>query len=136
MRERHFISKRRQSPYKKHVHKERTDITYHAEHYHIITAMSASRENRSTLKSDIVRSGSTQNQYKSAITIFNNFLVDVLGSVSINYMKIDDLEDKVENILMGYYLYNRYTKIPNNHQACLADHNKDPTGYLKYTNIA
>ena len=51
-----------QSPYNKHIHKEQTDIPYPAELYHRITAMSASSANSSALNSNIVRSGSTQNQ--------------------------------------------------------------------------
>ena len=105
-----------QSPYNKHIHKEQTDIPYPAELYHRITAMSASSANSSALNSNIVRSGSTQNQYKAAIILFNYFLVDVLGSVSINYMKIDDLEYEVQNILMVYSLYIWDNNISNNHQ--------------------
>ena len=105
-----------QSPYKKHIHKEQTEIPYPAELYHRITAMSASSANSSALNTNIVRSGSTQNQYKAAIILFNYFLVDVLGSVSINYMKIDDLEYEVQNILMVYSLYIWDNNISNNHQ--------------------
>ena len=47
-----------------------------------------------------------------------------------------DLEDEVETIIMGYSLYIPDTNIPKNHQACLSDPNKDPTGYLKYTSLA
>ena len=72
--------------------------------YHIITPKLASRENISALKVDIGRDGSTQNQDKTAITLFNNFLVDVLGSVSINSMKIYDLEYEVDKMFMGYSL--------------------------------
>ena len=91
------------------------------------------RTDTSALKSDIGRSRYNQNQDKSFLALFNNFLIDILGLVSINGMKMDDLEDEVEKILMGCYLYIQYTNIPKNHQACLANHNKDPTGYLKYT---
>ena len=51
-------------------------------------------------------------------------------------MKVDDLEYKFENILMGYSLYFQDTNIPKNHQACLADPNRYPTDYLKYTRLA
>ena len=37
---------------------------------------------------------------------------------------------------MGYSIYIRDTNTPKNHQACLANTNKDPTGYLKYTSLA
>ena len=94
--------------------------------------MSESRYNSSVLNSDIARARYTKNQDKAAISLFNHLLVEFLGLVSINDMKMYDLEDEVEKNLMGYYLYIQYTNIPKNHQACLANHNKDPTGYLKY----
>ena len=90
---------------KNHIHKEQTNTPSLAALYHIITAMSERRANRSALNSDIGRSGSTQNQDKSAITLFNNLIVDVLRLVYINDMKMDDLEDEVENILIGFSLY-------------------------------
>ena len=73
--------------------------------------MSERRANISALNSDIGRAGSTQNQDKAAITLFNHFLFDVLISVSINDMKMDYLEDEVENIFMWCYLYNQDTNI-------------------------
>ena len=75
----HFISKRRHPTYKNHIYKEQAEIPSRAVPYHIITAMSASRENSNALNSDIGRAGYTQNQDKAAITLFNHFLVDVLG---------------------------------------------------------
>ena len=100
--------------------------------YHIITVISASRENSRALNSGTSKVGYTQNQDKSAITLFNRFLVVVLGLVSINELKIDDLKDDVEKILMGYSLYIRDTNIQKNHQACLADNKKYFMGYLKF----
>ena len=97
--------------------------------------MSASRENSITLNSDIGRAGYTQNQDKAVIALFNHFLIDVLGFFSINDMKVDYLEDEVENMLMDYSIYMRDTNIPKNHQACLDDPNKDHMGYLKYTSL-
>ena len=44
----------------------------------------------------LVGAGSTQNQDKAAIALFNLFLVEVLELVSINDMKMDDLGDEVE----------------------------------------
>ena len=97
--------------------------------------MSASRPNSSALSNDVGRAQATQNQDKAAITLFNYFLVEVLGSVSIDDMNTDDLEEDAENILTGYSLYLRDTNIPKNHQACLADPNKEPTGLLIYTGL-
>lgn len=97
--------------------------------------MSASRSNSSALSNNVGRAPSTQNQDKAAITLFNYFLVEVLGSVSIDDMNTDDLEEDAENILTGYSLYLRDTNIPKNHQACLADPNKEPTGFLMYTGL-
>ena len=98
--------------------------------------MSASRENIITLNSDIVRAGYNQNQDKSAIELFIHFLVGVLESFFINDNKMEDLEDEFEKILIGYSLYIQDTNTPKNHQAYIANNNKDPTGHLKYIILA
>jgi hypothetical protein len=104
--------------------------------YHLIAMSEAAATTNSTaLGRDISRAGSTKNQDKSAIALFDHYLVNVLGLVSIDDMKKEDLEEDVENMLTGYSLYLRDTNIPKNHQICLANPDKEPTGYLVYTGL-
>ena len=57
----------------------------------------------------------TAKGYKSALSLFDHFLVNVLNENKLADMDIGELDADAEDILRGYSLWMRDTNIPKNH---------------------
>ena len=64
---------------------------------------------------DVGISSMTAAGYKSALSLFDHFLVSVLNQTKLESIHVERLDAEVEDILRGYSLWLCDTNIPKNH---------------------
>ena len=67
--------------------------------------MSTATANNQVLSLDVSRAPSTVKQDDPAMVLFDHYLVNVAGFVSLNEMARDDINEDVEGLLTGYSLW-------------------------------
>lgn len=99
------------------------------------TNTAPARKRSEVLSRDMGRAPTTSAQDKSAIDLFNHFLVDILGLDDIDEIDMEVLSDDLENILTGYSYYLCNTNIPVNFKKYLADPELEPTQFMVYSGL-
>lgn len=83
---------------------------------------------------DIGISQMTASGYKSALSLFDHFLVSVLNQAELENMHVDRLDAEAEDILRGYSLWLCDTNIPKNHNNPNREH-REGASYMAYSGL-
>jgi hypothetical protein len=90
--------------------------------------------NKARFVRDVGMATITVKAYKSALSLFDHFLVNVLCESKLADMELDELDADAEDILRGYSLWLRDTNIPKNH-AGARDKGEVTATYMAYSGL-